>query len=570
MDAPNRISRSNEASAHFSPYLLAVALTPILLQSSTPLSCGDTTLSELELIVQGEDRIAGFDSQQRSYDVSLPLAAGEATVHAVSTDRAAQVWVEVVSGDERVRYVYGGLGGGDLVVSLPPGSSVLEVWVKAPEGGSDFYKAGTSDPGSLAYDSCPAPATDGGGVVLSIDLDAAGNAWVLGEFHTALTYIENTDPCPMAVRTPIPINGTPFRYNDRPTHLSVLGESVEVADDGVVWFTQGGEHLGSAGTTNHSRVGRYDPGNATFQMYNVPGNRNEVVGLWLDEMRGWVWITEAGFESDGVAQTSPHQGAIMAFDPNTAPWDNAWGWGGSLDEFLCDAGEEPSGDRCFKRYDLPAATWTALRRGAFWPAHLIGDANGDIWFTSFWGSSIGRLEPDTETVTLYPLNDHRSGGNPIVGVGPWEIAISPDGRYLVWSEYFDATISRMSLSRADDAVCQVLVGGANPCVEEHEVALNLAHQNIHSIAYDANHALWFATGTAPDTAAGSVTSTLGFVSAGWEDVVLLDPRDFTPNFNPHSDISYTGISINQSTGEIWANEGAGSTRFALARFRPVP
>jgi hypothetical protein len=59
-------------SVRFSPYLLAVALAPILLETSTPLSCGDTTLTELELVVQDENRIAGFDPSQRSYNVALP------------------------------------------------------------------------------------------------------------------------------------------------------------------------------------------------------------------------------------------------------------------------------------------------------------------------------------------------------------------------------------------------------------------------------------------------------------------------------------------------------------------
>ena len=44
----------------------------------------------------------------------------------------------------------------------------------------------------------------------------------------------------------------------------------------------------------------------------------------------------------------------------------------------------------------------------------------------------------------------------------------------------------------------------------------------------------------------------------------------TPNFNPHSDISYAGMAINQTTGEIWATEGPDSETFAVARFTPVP
>ena len=70
------------------------------------------------------------------------------------------------------------------------------------------------------------------------------------------------------------------------------------------------------------------------------------------------------------------------------------------------------------------------------------------------------------------------------------------------------------------------------------MAVNLAHQNIHSIAYDAGDALWFAIGTALNTPPGTVTSTLGFVTPAWKHVVLLEPSD--------------------------------SATFAVARFAPVP
>ena len=52
---------------------------------------------------------------------------------------AAQVWVDVLIGTERYRYLNGGLGGGDLIVPLPPGPSALQVWVRAPKGASDYY-----------------------------------------------------------------------------------------------------------------------------------------------------------------------------------------------------------------------------------------------------------------------------------------------------------------------------------------------------------------------------------------------------------------------------------------------
>jgi streptogramin lyase len=569
---------SADVSVRYSPYLLAVALAPILLQSSTPLSCeaGDTTLSELEIIVEGENRIVGFDPSRRSYNVSLPSGTAEAWIRAVPTDPDAQLWVDVVIEGERFRYLSGGLGGADLVVPSQPGSSLLEVWVGRPGGATDYYELrieividicdGVDCAGGLALEACLLPQTNGGGVALSIDVDASGDAWVLGEFHTAITHVANGDPCAVT-RIAIPINGFLFQCNGRASDTSVLGESIKVANDGMVWFTQGGAHLSEGGSINHSRVGRFDPSSQTFQMYNIQGNRNEAVGLWVDEARGWIWITEAGFLSDTTAQMPPHQGAIMAFDPDTATWNNALSsasWK-TLDAELCGLGEDPTDDGCVKRYALPAATWTALQRGAFWPAHLVGDTNGDVWFTNFWGTSIGRLEPDTETVTIYPLPDARYP-DAIVGSGPWAIEMSPDGEHVVFNEYFDATISRFDWLRADDPACLSLDGsGKNPCVEEMEIDLNLTYQNIHGIFHDGNGRVWFVEGTSLGTPAGTVESRIGFVRPDWSGYVRFDPADFTPSYNPNADISYAGATYNPSSGEIWAVAGPDSATYAVQR-----
>ena len=124
-----------------SPYLLAVALSPAVFQTSTTLSCtsGDTTLSELAVSINGQDQLQGFEPLVRSYSIALPSGADEALVHTVTNDLAARVWIDVVVYGERSRYLQGALGGGDMVVPIPPGSSTIEVWVKAPKGASVVY-----------------------------------------------------------------------------------------------------------------------------------------------------------------------------------------------------------------------------------------------------------------------------------------------------------------------------------------------------------------------------------------------------------------------------------------------
>ena len=127
----------------FSPYLLAVALTPALMQQ--PISCaktGDTTLSELAIIVDGQDQLQGFDPHVRTYSISLPGGTDEALVHALPTDPDAKIWVDVVFGGVLTRYLEGGLGGGDIVVPLQSGLNTITIWVKAPGGKTDFYSVG--------------------------------------------------------------------------------------------------------------------------------------------------------------------------------------------------------------------------------------------------------------------------------------------------------------------------------------------------------------------------------------------------------------------------------------------
>jgi streptogramin lyase len=198
---------------------------------------------------------------------------------------------------------------------------------------------------------------------------------------------------------------------------------------------------------------------------------------------------------------------------------------------------------CFARYALPD--------GALAPAQLVGDASGSIWFTLFWGGAIGRLDPETGEVIIYPLASGIGTGPraKAVGPGPWDIAISPDGEHVVWSEFFDSTIARLPLARAFDPACRALRDGRNPCVEEARVyGAELGSQRVHSIAFDRFGNLWFtqfALGATP-----GVRNSIGFVTTDWSRVELLEPFEDRPD----GDGSYAGIVIDPETGDIWVAE----------------
>jgi hypothetical protein len=141
MDA-QRYDQGRQLPVWFSPYLLALVLSPVLLQTSTPLSCGppgDATLSALELEVLGENQIV-FDSAQRKYTVWLPVSGDVATVRATSRDPAAQVTytLRTSSGFSEAGDI--GVGGGEISLDLPLDPSWLMVLVEAPEGAVRWYK----------------------------------------------------------------------------------------------------------------------------------------------------------------------------------------------------------------------------------------------------------------------------------------------------------------------------------------------------------------------------------------------------------------------------------------------
>ena len=145
----------------FSPYLLAVA---VLSQTSTPLSCaptGDTTLSSLELEVQGTNQIAAFDSAKRAYDVWLPVSASSATLRATSTDPGAQVLYNLRNSGGFIQGGWLGIGFGQLTFNLPVGRSSLNVSVKAPGGATGTYSLNVnvgcsqcSDGNECTYNNC--------------------------------------------------------------------------------------------------------------------------------------------------------------------------------------------------------------------------------------------------------------------------------------------------------------------------------------------------------------------------------------------------------------------------------
>ena len=438
----------------------------------------------------------------------------------------------------------------------------------------------------LTYSTCNTSAA-GNGQPLAIDLDNNGDAWVLGEFHTHLQHITDAGPCGTSDQYFIPRNGNIFWSGNSNSGTSVLGEGLDydLVND-KVWFSQGGglyecDELESptfpCSDVNHSRVGEFTPGPNTFRMFNLPGVRNESMGVLWDAARNWVWVAEGGFYSDFVAG-DVHQGTILAFDPDYATWNNALSSGAGWDPGcspLCTGGQMPGNvgagvPGCMKRYQLPAA--------AFNPAHMALDADGYIWWTNFWGTSIGRLNPATSATILYPEPVARSPQSPIVGSGTWAIHLSPDGEYVVWNEYFDGQLSRMRVSDGDDAACQSLDGsGLNPCMEHVDVGSSggadhdIDTDSIQGLDVAPNGAYWFSTGGPLSSTPGSFEAKIGFVDPDFKTYTFLTPSAFTPNYNPNADVHYKDMVIDPTDCTVWVSEGPGPSPAnpGVARFQSI-
>jgi len=391
------------------------------------------------------------------------------------------------------------------------------------------------------YESTAIPQSRGTNAkALSIAIDAQGTAWVNQEFHRDLHKIE--DGQVTAYRIPVP--STPIfatmTFGDGATDVSVLGEDIEVGPNGAIWFTEGGGSLYSGVFPNHSRIVRFDPDSEEFAAFNVPGDGNEVIGMAFDD-QGTIWFAQAGQD----------QAAIVNFDPSAVQPDNLFDFSTSLDDQLCD--DIPAG--CFRSFPLDNSN--------VHPAHLVIDDDGRVWFTAFFGNSLGSLDPETGEIHSYSLASTDETEHRRTGSGPWQIALDPPGG-LVFNEFFNNRVGWFDRDRAsaDPGECAGEDGQDNDCVEARRVAVSadatetasdesagaigIDDVDVHSIAIGGDGRAWFTVqGESEDT-----PSSVGFV-VNREEVHLLPSLR---QVDPSGGGGQTGIAIDPTNGDIWFTE----------------
>ncbi|MCI0890286.1 MAG: hypothetical protein J4O04_05715, partial [Chloroflexi bacterium] len=256
---------------------------------------------------------------------------------------------------------------------------------------------------------------------LAVAAGPDGSVWLNEEFHVGLKVIASGPDLTLSA-VEIPQAEGPGIFAQRVigesrARYSSLGEDVEIASDGTVWFTQGGANFypDDAAFLNTSRVINFDPETGKVSCYNLPVDNAAVYGVLIDDARGMVWYSES------------RTNAISGFRPNSTISDCLFDpYAGDNPVQICSDGLL---DSCHLRFLLPNAGN---------PAHLELDTEGNIWFTESLGNKIGRLTPETGELVELPLPATISQTFPgsWVGGSPWELAFDEQG-YLWVSEFFD-------------------------------------------------------------------------------------------------------------------------------------
>jgi hypothetical protein len=374
------------------------------------------------------------------------------------------------------------------------------------------------------------------GLPLDIVVHSAGALFSIGEFSQSIAHVpvggavtEYEVPLLRLLNPTVQrmVKVSPFGAFNGRSSITVLGERI-IEVDGDVWFTQGGQE-GDNGLANHARVVRFAPFAADdpatddddrFCAYNVPENNNAVVGIAWDGTR--MWVAEA---RTGVAPV------LSSFNPSELPCENYLNFDDpakvaqSAHQY-CTAANQPG---CFRKVALP---------GLIGAGHLVVDPYANaVWFTEFYAGGIGRYDMATGAVTRFPL--------PAPAIpswyesAPWQIRV--DAGYVYVNEFWDNDLVRFNKA-LPSAQCTALdASGANPCMSEIHLPLNVGAAMTHSIDLHGSR-LWFTRG---DVIGYVDTSTWasGVIYTGLPSLVDPARADVAP-------ASYCGISVHPVTGTV--------------------
>jgi virginiamycin B lyase len=197
-----------------------------------------------------------------------------------------------------------------------------------------------------------------------------------------------------------------------------------VADhDGNIWYT--GNYAGL--------IGKLDPRTGNVTEYKMPDPLASDPHTPVFDQDGVLWFTVQG--GNMVGRLDPHTGKI---DLKKVPTKEALPYGMGVNSkgipFFCEFGSNKMAKIDPKTMDI---TEYNLPQGTR-PRRMAIAADDEVYFTDFEGGHLGRLDPATGVVKMWPSPEGPQSS-------PYGITITPDG--MVW--YSEAGVTPNTIVRFD-------------------------------------------------------------------------------------------------------------------------
>lgn len=312
----------------------AVVLSPAFLQVSCQ---GDTSLTTLEVEVDGHDQIVLFNQGDRSY--AFTTRSDTATLTAAANNPGALVTYQWVVGGSTVAGGALGAGGGTAVVTVPDGPSSLRVNVTAVEGNIGRYTVDIVKLDSPEWGPAEPLATIPS-VGHQIAIDADGDAVAIWERSTplrALTAAQlNSDVWEAPEELESDAGGTLFSPR---IAMAPNGDAVAVwtRHDGIaisvfatrltagVWGTAEPLETHNLGHALSPEIAMADNGDAVviWEQVDAPAAEN----IYANRLVGGVWqgpelLSPVGFSEEPTLAVAANGDAVALFNHDGASEDH--------------------------------------------------------------------------------------------------------------------------------------------------------------------------------------------------------------------------------------------------------
>jgi virginiamycin B lyase len=213
-------------------------------------------------------------------------------------------------------------------------------------------------------------------------------------------------------------------FKEYPLKIEDSGPHGLVADsNGNIWFTGNGKGY----------IGKLDPKTGNVTAYKMPDEKAEDPHTAVFDAHGTMWFTvQVG---NMVGRLDPRTGKV---ELKAVQGQRALPYGIAINSkgipFFCEFGTNKMAKIDPQTLAITEFTLPKVAR----PRRMAIDAEDRIYFTDYEGGNLGRLDPTTGVVKMWPSPGGKSAA-------PYGIAITPDG--AVW--YSESGVTPNTMVRFD-------------------------------------------------------------------------------------------------------------------------